>query len=110
MRCMGKLRLEKSYPMGIIANELRLKEMTIFDTRDIVGTMQWRGGEVLVLLDLSYGDMANVKELKVWAHHVEKTEDGEFLKLLIAKLRDMASVEVPEKEKIYDYTIRHDGD
>jgi hypothetical protein len=110
MRYMGKLWLKKPYPMSIIASELRLKEMTTFDTQDIVGTMQWRGGEILVLLDLSSGDMANVKELKVWAHHVENTEDSEFQKLVIAKFKDMIWTKVQEEEKTFDYRIKHDGD
>lgn len=111
MRYIGKLWFKKPYPvMSIIANELRLKDMAIFDTQDIVGTMQWRGGVILVLLGLSSGDMANVQTLKLWVHRVEETEDSEFRKLVIAILKDMIDVEVPVKEKIYDYTIKHDSD
>jgi hypothetical protein len=110
MRYIGKLWFKKPYPvMSIIANELRLKDMAIFDTQDIVGMMQWRGGEILVLLGLSSGDMANVQTLKLWVHHVEETEDNEFQKFVIAILKDMIDIEVTLKEKIYDYTIKHDG-
>lgn len=89
MRYMGKLWLKKPYPMSIIASELRFKVATTFETQDIVGTMLWRGGDILVLLHLSFGDMANVQQLKIWAHHVGEIEDSEFRKLVTEKLRDM---------------------
>ena len=110
MRYIGKLWLmdKKPYPMSVIAKELGIKDMTTFETQDIVGTMQWRGGDILVLLHLSLGDMANVKELKIWAHHVEKTEDSEFRKLVIIRLKDMIWTEV--EEKTFDYRIKFDGD
>lgn len=111
MRYIGKLWFKRPYPiMSIIANELRLKDMAIFDTQDIVGMMKWRGGQILVLLELSSGNMSNVQTLKLFVHHVEETEDSEFRKLVIAALKDIIDVEVPTKENIYDYTIKHDGD
>ncbi len=88
MRYIGKLWMDDTCPMSIIANELRLKDVAIFDTQDMVGTMQWRGKEILVLLHLSWGTMDSVQKLKVWAHHIEEIEDDELWKLIITMLKD----------------------
>jgi len=37
--------------------------------------------------------MANVQKLKMWDHHVEEAEDGEFWKLVIEKLKDIIRIE-----------------
>ena len=39
MKYMGKIRLKRKYPISVIADELGLKEMSTFDTKDMVGTM-----------------------------------------------------------------------
>ena len=79
--------------MSVVADELGLKELTTFETQDMVGTMQWRGGPILVLLHLSWGNMADVKKARIYAHHVPETENDEFLKLVMERLGKMAEID-----------------
>jgi hypothetical protein len=96
MRFIGKIQLKKEYPMIVVAEELGLKEVTIFGTQDIVGTMQWRGGPILILLHLSWGTMTKVLKARIYAHHIEGTENDEFLKLVMERFGEMIE---PEKNK-----------
>jgi hypothetical protein len=108
MRYMGKLLLDKSCPMIVIARYLRMEERKTYETGDIVGTMQWRGSTILVMLHLSRGDVIYTEEIKIYAHHVEDTEDSEFWKLVGEILKE--HIVDSFQAKIYDYTIKHDGD
>lgn len=110
MKYIGKLWLKEGYPMLSVALYLRLKNFSSFETQDLVGTMEWRGGDILVLLHLSWGEMNNVQKLKVYVHHVEETEYDEFWKLVTEKLKEIIKTEDQEKEKTFDYTIKYDGD
>jgi hypothetical protein len=110
MRYTGELLLRKPCPMVVVARWLRMEEIKTFETGDIVGTMQWRGGVILAMLHLSYGDMIYTERIKVYAHHVEETEYDEFWKLVVEMLKDMTIAEIPAKKEIFDYTIKHDGD
>jgi hypothetical protein len=89
MKYIGELLLDKPCPMIAIARHLRMGDIKTFETGDIVGTMQWRGGVILVMLHLSFGDMIFTEKIKVYAHHVEETEIGEFWKLVTELLKDM---------------------
>jgi len=105
------LFLKEPKPMIVVARELGMEERKTFETGDIVGTMQWRGGTILVMLHLSSGDMVFTEKIEIYAHHVEETEYDEFWKLVIEMLKDIIRVEeVPEEEKSYDYRIKRDGD
>ncbi len=93
MKYTGKIWLKEGYPMISSGMFLRLKNATIFETQDMVGTMEWRGGNILVLLHLSWGDMSNVEKLRVYAHHIEETECDEFWKLVTEKLKEVIRTE-----------------
>ena len=88
MEYMGELLLKKQCPMIVVARELRLEEIKTYETGDIIGTMRWRGGVILVMLHLSFGDMVYTERIKVYAHNVEETEYSEFWKLVTEILKE----------------------
>lgn len=99
MKYIGKLWLKKPLPMIEITEKLELKNVATFDTEDAVGTMEWRGMTILVMVHISWGNIADVRKIKIWVHHLEETEDSEFWKLVVERLKTIVSVE-EKNEKI----------
>jgi len=98
MKYIGKLWLKKPLPMIEIAEKLDLKNVATFDTGDAVGTMEWRGMTILVMIHLSWGNIADVRKIKIWVHHLEETEDSEFWKLVVERLKTIVSVEEKDEK------------
>ena len=93
MKYMGKISLKKPCLMRVIADKLMLEELTTFETQDMVGTVQWRGGPILMLLHLSWGNMDDVRKARIYAHHIPDTERDEFWKFVMERLGEVAQVE-----------------
>lgn len=81
MKYIGKVWFKKPMKMKKIAEILGLEDIVLHKTEDITGTMKWRGGNILVLLHLSWGDINDAEKIKIFVHHMEDTETGEFFKL-----------------------------
>ena len=93
MKYVGTLKLKTPKPMIVMARELRMGDIKTFETGDIVGTMQWRGDVILVVLHLSSGDMIFTEKIKIYAHHIEETEYDEFWKLIGEILKEYISID-----------------
>jgi hypothetical protein len=87
MKYIGKIWLKKPLQMTKVAERLDLEDIVLHKTDDITGTMKWRGGDILVLLHLSWGDMDKAEKIRVFAHHLEDTEGDEFFRLVMAKFK-----------------------
>lgn len=90
MKYIGKVWLKKPIHMKKIAEILDLEDIALHKTDDITGTMRWRGGNVLVLLHLSWGDMNNAEKIRIFVHHLEDTEISEFFKLAMERFKGIA--------------------
>ncbi len=93
MKYVGKLWLNKSLPMSEVVDKLELKEAATFSTEDAVGTMEWRGMTILVVIHVSWGNITDVRKIKILVHHLEETEDSEFWKLVVERLKTIVNVE-----------------
>ncbi len=99
MKYIGKLWLKKPLPINEVVEKLELKEVETFSTEDVVGTMEWSGVTILVMIHLSWGNITDVHKIKIFVHHLEETEDSEFWKLVVERLKTIVSVE-EKNEKI----------
>lgn len=98
MKYIGKVWLKKYMQMKSIAERLGLEDIVLHKTDDITGTMKWRGGNILVFLHLSWGDIDNVEKIGIFVHHLEDTETSEFFKLVMERFKGIAL----EVEMAYD--------
>lgn len=88
---IGKVWLKKPMHMKKIAGKLDMEDIVLHKTDDITGTMQWRGGNVLVLLHLSWGEINNAEKIRIFVHHLEDTETDEFFKLVMEMFKGIAA-------------------
>jgi len=103
---IGKVWLKKPIQMTKIADVLGLEDIVLHKTDDITGTMQWRGGNVLVLLHLSWGETNNAEKIRIFVHHLEDTETGEFFKLVIEMFKGIATEVSMSSQEIGKITKR----
>jgi len=87
-----------------IAEILGLEDVVFHRTGDITGIMQWRGGNVLVLLHLTWEDINDADKIEIFAHHLEDTEISEFFKLVMELFRDIAVEILMSQQGIYKMT------
>ena len=106
MNYIGKVWLKKHMYMKKIAEILDLEDIVLHKTDDITGTMKWRGGNVLVLLHLSWGDMNNAEKIRIFVHHLEDTEIGEFFKLVMERFKGIAVEVLMTHQEIDNMTKR----
>ncbi len=85
--------------MSDVVEKLELKEVATFSTEDAIGTMKWRGMTVLVMVHISWGNISDIRKIKIFVHHLEETEDSEFWKLVVERLKTIMAVE-EKNEKI----------
>jgi hypothetical protein len=90
MNYIGKIWFKKPIQMKKIAEILELEDIVLHKTEDITGTMKWRGGNILVLLHLSWGDTNNAEKIRIFVHHLEDTETDEFFKLAMERFKGIA--------------------
>jgi hypothetical protein len=90
MKYIGKVWFKKPMQMKKIAEKLDLEDIVLHKTEDITGTMKWRGGNILVLLHLSWGDTNNAEKIRIFVHHLEDTETDEFFKLAMERFKGIA--------------------
>jgi len=86
MKYIGKLWLKRSMRMTKIAEMLKLDDVKVLKSEDIVGTMDWEGVPIAVLLHLSWGDMDNAEKIRIFAHHLDENEEEDFWALIEEKL------------------------
>ena len=106
MKYIGKVWFKKPMQMKKIAERLVLEDIALHKTEDITGTMKWRGGNVLVLLHLSWGDMNNAEKIRIFVHHLEDTETDEFFKLAMERFKDIALEMSMSPQEISNMTKR----
>lgn len=87
---LGKICFKWPIKSKKIVERLGLEDIVYHRTDDITGVMQWRGGNVLVLLHLVWGDINDTQKVEIFVHHVEDTEIDEFFKLVMELFRDIA--------------------
>ncbi len=90
---LAKVWLKEPIQLKKIGGVLGFEDIVLHKTDDVLGTMKWRGGNVLVLLHLSWGDVDKAEKIKVFVHHLEDTEKGEFFKLIMERLKGI-SIEI----------------
>lgn len=108
---VGKICLKEPMRTKRIAEILGLEDIVFHRTDDITGIMQWRGGNVLVLLHLAWGDINDADTIGIFAHHLEDTEISEFFKLIMEIFRDRriaieVSMSQQEIDKMTEKEIR----
>jgi hypothetical protein len=99
---IGKVWLKEPMQTKKIAHMLGLEDIVFHRTNDITGIMQWRGGNVLVLLHLEWGDINDTEKVMIYVHHLEYTEISEFFKLMMEIFRDIA-VEISMSQQGINY-------
>ena len=108
MKYIGKVWLKKPIQIKKIAELLELEDIVLYKkTEDIIGTMKWRGGNVLVLLHLSWGDIDNTEKIRIFVHHLEDIETSEFFKLVMERFRGIA-IEVEMASEEIDKMIKRE--
>lgn len=90
MKYIGKIWLDKLMSMDELAEMLGLDGIVTFQTDDVCGTMKWRGGNILILIHLSVGYINRAEKVRIFAHHLDITEEGDFWTLAREKLKDVA--------------------
>lgn len=90
MKYIGKVWFKEPIQMKKITEILNMEEVVLHKTDDITGTMKWRGGNILILLHLSWGDIYKVDKIKIFVHHLEDTETDEFFKLVMERFKGIA--------------------
>ncbi len=98
MKYIGKLWLKNHLSMSEVVEKFELKEVATFSTEDTVGTMMWRGMTILVMIHISWGNITDVRKIKIWVHHLEETEDSEFWKLVVERSKTIVSVEEKDEK------------
>jgi hypothetical protein len=101
---IGKVWFKKPMLTKRIAEILGLEDIVFHRTDDITGIMRWRGGNVLVLLHLAWGDINDADKIGIFAHHLEDTEISEFFKLVMELFRDIAVEVSMSQQEIYNMT------
>lgn len=106
MKYIGKVWFKKPVHMKKIAERLDMEDIALHKTEDITGTMKWRGGNVLVLLHLSLGDMYDAEKIRIFAHHLEDTETDELFKLVMERFKGIAVEVLMAHQEIIKKTKR----
>ena len=109
MNYIGKIWFKKPIKMKKVAEKMGLEDIAVYKTEDMIGTMKWRGADILILIHISWGDMDNVEKIRILAHHLEDTEADEFFRLVMTMFRDIAVEAILSREKIDDMTKREIG-
>jgi hypothetical protein len=107
---IGKVWLKEPMQMTKIADRLNLEDIILHKTEDITGTMKWRGGNVLVLLHLSWGDTNNAEKIRIFVHHLEDTETDEFFKLVMERFKGIVIEVSISPQEIIKKTKREIGE
>jgi len=89
MKYIGKLWLKRPTKMTKIAEILKLDDMKVLKSEDIVGTMNWEGAPIAVLIHLSWGDMDKAEKIRIFAHHIDENEEEDFWVLIGERLKDI---------------------
>ena len=106
MKYIGKVWFKKPMHMKKIAERLDMEDIALHKTEDITGTMKWRGGNVLVLLHLSWGDMYDAEKIRIFVHHLEDTETDEFFKLAMEMFKGIVVEVLMAPQEIDNMTKR----
>lgn len=104
---IGKVWLKEPMQLKKIAERLGLEDITLHKTDDITGTINWRGGNILVLLHLSWGDVNKAEKIKMFVHHLEDTETDEFFKLIMERLKGIAVEVLMASDEISEDKIKN---
>lgn len=89
MKYIGKLWLKRSMKMTKIAEMLKLDDVKVLKSEDIVGTMNWEGVPIAVLIHLSLGDMDKAEKIRIFAHHIDENEEEDFWESIVNILKDV---------------------
>ena len=88
MNYIGKMWV-KPTSMENIAEMAALKDIKIFrDTEDAVGVMEFHGDMILVLLHTSWGNVDEVRKLKISTHHTSEDSNDELYRIFEERLRE----------------------
>lgn len=87
---LGKIRFKWPIKTKKIAEKLDLEDIVFHKTDDITGIMKWKGGNILVLFHLTWGDINDTEKMGIFVHHLEDTDVSEFFRFIMERLRDIA--------------------
>ena len=89
MMYIGKMWFEELLPLKTIADKFKLEGVKAFKTEDVIGTMRWRGTDILVTLHLSWGLMAKSEKIRIYVHHLKEEEQDELFGLLLERVKNI---------------------